>query len=195
MIHPMPENMTTPEQVNQPPRKAPRKRGRPPLQDEFTARPISRQRKWQLRKQAAGRCKLCGRLAVTSSGYCMKHFINNRNYSAERFGYKTTYSNCKSRRLEALFQAKTDIWEYQTVSAREAGVLEDRLALDHHLQECGHHGWELTGVAHKNDGDVWFFFKRRKNDAAKSGQTKPLDTAPLLPLTAPPAGPADMACG
>ena len=36
------------------------KSGRKLIQDEFTALPVSRQRKWQLRKRAEGQCEVCG---------------------------------------------------------------------------------------------------------------------------------------
>ena len=48
-------------------------RGRAPIQDEFTALPVSRQRKWQLRRRAEGRCAVCG---VTAEGkLCVTHTV------------------------------------------------------------------------------------------------------------------------
>jgi len=42
-----------------------------PIQDKFARLEVSRQRKWQLRQIAKGRCQTCGREA--SSGRCPKH--------------------------------------------------------------------------------------------------------------------------
>ena len=35
-----------------------------PIVDEFTDMPISKQRRWQLRKEKAGKCITCGKAAV-----------------------------------------------------------------------------------------------------------------------------------
>ena len=48
--------------------------GRLALQDEFTALPVSRQRKWQLRKRKEGRCVICG--VLTSKGMCEFHCMS-----------------------------------------------------------------------------------------------------------------------
>ncbi len=42
------------------------------IKDEFTDLPVSRQRKYQLRMQRAGRCMICGKQAI-SSRYCLHH--------------------------------------------------------------------------------------------------------------------------
>ena len=39
--------------------------GRKLIQDAFTSLPLSRQRKWQLRRRKEGRCIECGRAAAT----------------------------------------------------------------------------------------------------------------------------------
>ncbi len=40
------------------------------IQDDLAAQPISRQRKWQLRKQRAGLCKQCGKQAEDGHVHC-----------------------------------------------------------------------------------------------------------------------------
>jgi len=42
------------------------------IRDEFTYKPISRQRKYQLRKRKQGRCIICGDKAITSH-FCQDH--------------------------------------------------------------------------------------------------------------------------
>ena len=69
------------------------------IQDEFTALPVSRQRKWQLRHLARGNCSICGRPAVCRSGYCLAHFVAAREQLAKRHGCRRQH-NCLSRRLE-----------------------------------------------------------------------------------------------
>lgn len=43
------------------------------IQDEFTMLDISAQRKYQLRRERDGLCRLCGEPAETGFGYCVKH--------------------------------------------------------------------------------------------------------------------------
>jgi hypothetical protein len=51
----------------------PEPRGRTLIQDEFTQLKVSRQRKWQLRKRAEGRCAVCG---VPAEGkLCVTHAV------------------------------------------------------------------------------------------------------------------------
>jgi len=40
------------------------------ISDEFTALPVSRQRKYQLRKAAAGLCIICGQRPAVQNGRC-----------------------------------------------------------------------------------------------------------------------------
>lgn len=49
-----------------------------PIKDEFTNRPISRQRKYQLRKLRAGLCKQCGKTAMPDSVHCDRCATKNR---------------------------------------------------------------------------------------------------------------------
>lgn len=51
------------------------KRGRKLIQDEFTALPVSRQRKWQLRRRLEGRCEVCGDVPIVSQGLCFTHRV------------------------------------------------------------------------------------------------------------------------
>jgi hypothetical protein len=54
---------------------------------------VSRQRRWQLRKQAEGKCIICGQPVATSL-FCLKHAIVRREQSRIRFG--------RQRRLRSL---------------------------------------------------------------------------------------------
>jgi hypothetical protein len=52
------------------------------IKDEFTALPISRQRKYQLRKGKQGLCSLGGNPAA-SGGRCLSHLVQQREAMAE----------------------------------------------------------------------------------------------------------------
>jgi hypothetical protein len=73
---------------------------RRPIQDEFTKMPISRQRKYQLRKQRQGRCTECGEPAAQGSR-CLKHLVKARERQRKKRGLKRRYYNTLSYRLEA----------------------------------------------------------------------------------------------
>jgi hypothetical protein len=45
-----------------------------PIQDEFTALKVSKQRKWQLRRIKAGLCQICS-APMLASGLCKNHII------------------------------------------------------------------------------------------------------------------------
>lgn len=49
--------------------------------DEFTSQPVSRQRKYQLRKQARGCCRICGKAA--KNGICKEHAEKARVHAQE----------------------------------------------------------------------------------------------------------------
>jgi len=144
--------------IEQPPAK--RKRGRPSIKDEFADLPVSRQRKWQLRQMARGGCRICGKPA-TSAGLCLKHLVKEREYSADRFGYKRQNKFCKSRLLEQLAQTTLPSqWRYRIVSARADGLdltADSQAVL---VKHWGALGWEMTGVVPQADGDVLFYFKQ-----------------------------------
>jgi len=48
--------------------------GRRPIHDEFSALPVSRQRKWQLRRRKEGRCIVCGDEAQDDR--CVAHHVS-----------------------------------------------------------------------------------------------------------------------
>ena len=50
--------------------------------DEFTSSPVSRQRRWQLRKQAQNACRICGLPGRTP--YCAKHEVEMHKLSLSR---------------------------------------------------------------------------------------------------------------
>lgn len=43
------------------------------IQDEFTMLPVSAQRKWQLRRERDGLCRLCGAPMAPGESYCETH--------------------------------------------------------------------------------------------------------------------------
>ena len=61
------------------------------LVDEFSALPISRQRRWQLRQEKAGKCITCGKPSVKHQR-CELHakvaIIKLRENQRKRLGYK-----------------------------------------------------------------------------------------------------------
>ena len=70
------------------------------IQDEFTNLEISRQRKYQLRKQRDNRCTECGAPA-TQASRCLKHLVLARERQRSKHGLKHRYTNTLSYRLEA----------------------------------------------------------------------------------------------
>jgi hypothetical protein len=69
-----------------------------PIQDEFTNRPLSRQRKYQLRMQRDRRCTICGAPAVEAAR-CVKHLVLAREHQRVKLGLKRRYK-ALSYRLE-----------------------------------------------------------------------------------------------
>jgi len=70
------------------------------IKDEFTDLPISRQRKYQLRRQRDRRCTECGQPAIQGSR-CLDHLIKARERQRRKRGLKRRYTNTLSYRLEA----------------------------------------------------------------------------------------------
>ena len=73
---------------------------RKPIIDEFTALPISRQRKYQLRMQRDHRCSECGEPAMQGSR-CVKHLVKARERQRKKRGLKRRYYNTLSYKLQA----------------------------------------------------------------------------------------------
>jgi len=69
------------------------------IEDEFTHLRISRQRKYQLRKQRDKLCTECGDAAAIGSR-CLKHLVVARERQREKRGLKRRYFNTLSYRLE-----------------------------------------------------------------------------------------------
>src|SRR6516165_8801427 len=63
---------------------------RTPIQDEFTCLPISRQRKYQLRKKRDKRCTECGAPAIRGVR-CLKHLVMARELQRKKRGLKRRY--------------------------------------------------------------------------------------------------------
>ncbi len=70
--------------------------------DEFTNLPVSRQRKWQLRKQKLVHCRICGAPAI-SGMYCLEHMVALRERQRARLGSKKR-NNSISYRLQQELQ-------------------------------------------------------------------------------------------
>jgi hypothetical protein len=70
-----------------------------PIKDEFTELSISRQRKYQLRKQRDKRCTECGAPALTSSR-CLKHLVRARERQRSKRGLRRRYTRTLSYRLQ-----------------------------------------------------------------------------------------------
>ncbi len=66
------------------------------IKDKFSDLKISRQRKWQLRKESKGLCSICGEPAI-SGARCVTHMIANREQQRKLKGCVGRY-NSKSYR-------------------------------------------------------------------------------------------------
>jgi hypothetical protein len=73
---------------------------RKPIQDEFTHLPVSRQRRYQLRKQRDNLCTECGAPAGGASR-CVKHLVLARERQRAKKGLLQRYPNTLSYRMEA----------------------------------------------------------------------------------------------
>jgi hypothetical protein len=80
---------------------------RPSIKDEFTALPISRQRKWQLRRAKEGRCEKCGEPAAFGTR-CLKHLIQSREKQRKKHRLRHRYKGALSYRLEARQKARRE---------------------------------------------------------------------------------------
>src|SRR5437899_1700139 len=69
------------------------------IRDEFTDLPLSRQRKYQLRKQRDGRCSECGAPASAGSR-CVQHLVQARENQRQKRGTRTRYTGTLSYRLQ-----------------------------------------------------------------------------------------------
>jgi hypothetical protein len=67
-----------------------------PIQDEFTYLPISRQRKYQLRKKRDKRCTECGAPAIRGVR-CLKHLVMARELQRKKRGLKRRYKTLSYR--------------------------------------------------------------------------------------------------
>jgi hypothetical protein len=68
------------------------------IRDEFTGLRVSRQRKYQLRKQRDGRCTECGEPTALGAR-CLKHLVRAREHQRKRLGLKRRYYNTRGYRL------------------------------------------------------------------------------------------------
>ena len=70
------------------------------IEDEFTHLPVSRQRRYQLRRQRDGRCTECG-AQVVAGARCLKHLVKSRERNRKKRGLKRRYLNTLGYRLAA----------------------------------------------------------------------------------------------
>ena len=66
--------------------RGPTKQSASRVVDEFSALPVSRQRKWQLRKLRAGKCVRCGAPLATSK-FCLRHAVKSREKARKKLGF------------------------------------------------------------------------------------------------------------
>jgi 5-methylcytosine-specific restriction endonuclease McrA len=71
-----------------------------PIKDEFSNRKISRQRRYQLRRQRDGLCTICGDLAAGGTSRCLKHLVKSREQGRKRLGLKRRWKNSQSYILQ-----------------------------------------------------------------------------------------------
>ena len=72
---------------------------KPAIKDEFTDLKVSRQRKYQLRKQRDGLCTECGKPAVQGVR-CLEHMVRARERQRKKLGLQKRYTNTLSYTLE-----------------------------------------------------------------------------------------------
>lgn len=58
------------------------------IKDKFTNLPVSRQRKYQLRKKQSGMCIICGKPRATAM-HCLEHAIAHRERERKRYNSLT----------------------------------------------------------------------------------------------------------
>ena len=73
------------------------------IKDEFTALPISRQRKYQLRMKREKHCHICGEPAL-GKWRCLKHLVEARERARKKLGCKRR-NKTRSYKLEEKAQA------------------------------------------------------------------------------------------
>lgn len=76
------------------------------ITDEFSDLKVSRQRKWQLRREKAGLCRICGQPAVQilrgAKVRCLTHAIAQRELFRARAGSKRRINSASYRAQKAL---------------------------------------------------------------------------------------------
>lgn len=80
------------------------------IEDEFTDLPVSRARKYQLRRQKEGNCIKCGQ-PQAAAFYCLKHLIANRETIRRTNGAKR-----RNRSLSYALEAKAKAARRERVS-------------------------------------------------------------------------------
>ena len=76
------------------------------IKDEFSALPVSKQRKYQLRKQRDGRCLLCGKPTLGAQ-LCLKHWVQKREMHRKYCGITKRLKGARSYRLQQASQGAT----------------------------------------------------------------------------------------
>jgi hypothetical protein len=69
------------------------------IRDKFSKLPISRQRKYQLRRAREGKCEICGDPAAKGFARCPKCHVKARERQRHLRGHKRRWLNARSYRL------------------------------------------------------------------------------------------------
>src|SRR5436190_21213909 len=99
------------------------------IEDEFTALPISRQRKYQMRMQRDKRCTECGAPAAKGSR-CLKHLVKARERQRRKRGLKRRYPDTLSYRLQAEYAMERKLAGGQSSEARLSAGRSPQSQLD-----------------------------------------------------------------
>ncbi len=86
--------------------------GRPPIKDNFTDLSISRQRRWQLRQAAAGKCIICAKKAIKNN-LCKRHLKLNRKYKKRYYHDPVRQATRKKSHAQFLKNNPTYWRDYQ----------------------------------------------------------------------------------
>lgn len=69
------------------------------IQDKFTHLPVSRQRKYQLRKLQQKRCIICGEPAVNAT-HCLFHVVKYRERHRAKMNFQRRHFGARSYELQ-----------------------------------------------------------------------------------------------
>jgi len=64
------------------------------ITDEFSSFPVSRQRKYQLRKKAERACAICGDKNIVNTNFCIRHTKANSKRRKKRYKKRKDNGQC-----------------------------------------------------------------------------------------------------